>query len=579
MRLVRAAGLAVAILVAVACVLAFAAWLASRPPPIARAPVRVDSLDDVVLVTPRQSEREVVRLVLEAGRISSVEAAFGSGGEFSGAYVVPGLVDTHLHMPIGISLPGDQEYTALLLLANGVTSARLLGGTSAAVTADLRDRIDSGEIPGPRLFTCGPIIDGPDRYVAGNDADSVSNAEQARALVGRLASEGVDCIKVYDRLNLESVTALREAAHSHGLPVVGHTPQDVTLEAARLDDVQHLRGVHPPFEDEGRTYPEYVRPWLRMDDARFDHVLAVSREHDMTYTPTMVAVESMVRARKWDEWSHSPAMRAWPSHLRDAVFSAEVGVNPGRFMSDEQVEMVRTAFATMRRTAVRLHEAGVPLHTGTDANVPNVVPGHSLRREVELWVESGISPDDALYASGIRSAAALGVVDADRSRFSPGQPADFAIFSEDPTRDIAALDTLLAVVADGRLYRRQDLDERLARYVDHYDSWSYRTFVVGPLRLVARGVTYWLRPTSIDVVRIRDVDLPDEDPDAAPLRYSVRPHTPVRPTPPDRVLGRDGTRSPRAALACRTGFRGRRGRSDAGWVLRPWLARRGSRTR
>lgn len=464
--------------------LAAIAFVASRPPSIPEAPPRIKSLEGVTLIEPGLSRRTARTIRFDGGQIDAIEGSTTSIGPFAGTYVLPGLTDMHLHMPM-LAMPGDSEYTALLLLSQGVTTARLLGGTSAAETIGLRDRIDRGEIPGPRLFTCGPIIDGPGPVLPSNEV--VVDAEQARALVARLAEEGVDCIKVYDKLSLESVTALREAAHAHGLPAVGHTPQDVALEDARLDDVQHLRGAHPPFEDERRVYPEYMRPWLRFDDDRFDHVLSVSRANGMAYTPTLVAIESMLRSRDWQSWQRSPAMRAWPSHLRDAVFSAEVGVNPGRFMSDEQAEMVQTAFDTMRRTVVRLHEAGIPLHTGTDSNVPNVVPGYALQRELVLWVEGGISPTDALAASTLRSPRALGI--SSGSPLSPGSAADLAIFREDPTQDIAALSTLAAVVRDGRLYTRGDLDDRLARYRAHYESASYRAFIVAPMRLLARVLT------------------------------------------------------------------------------------------
>ena len=77
-------------------------------------------------------------------------------------------------------------------------------------------------------------------------------------------------------------------------------------------------------------------------------------------------------------------MQLWAPHLRDGAWSGEVGFSPARFISDEDVEMVRAATEQMRRTVRRLYEAGVPLHTGTDSNAPNVVPGASLHREIEL---------------------------------------------------------------------------------------------------------------------------------------------------------------------------------------------------
>ena len=473
--------------IAVGIAVSVGAFVAARPPPIEAAPERIASLEGVTLVEPGVARAKHRTLHFEAGTIRAIEPAKEAEGTWAGHFVLPGLTDTHLHMPM-LSMPGDAEYTALLLLSHGVTTARLLGGTSAADVAGLNRRIEAGEIPGPRLLTCGPILDGPDPVLPGHEV--VLDGDAARETVARLAAEGVDCIKAYDGLSLETVTALREAAHAAGLSVIGHTPQDVRLEDARLDDVQHLRGVHPPFEDEGRGYPDYLRPWLRHDDARLAHVISVSRANAMAYTPTLVAIESMLRARNWSDWRAGPAMQAWPSHLREGLFSAEVGVNPGRFLTDEQATMVGAALEAMARTTLRLHEAGLSLHTGTDSNAPNVVPGFALHRELALWVEAGITPRDALAASTGASARTLGARKG--PRLAVGAPADLVIFREDPTQDIRALSTIVAVVRDGRLFSRAELDQRVARYREHYEAGAYRLFVVGPLRLLAGGVTAFL---------------------------------------------------------------------------------------
>lgn len=489
MRVLRVGAPAVAALVVVWVGLTF---LALRPPHPLPAPRAGFTLDRVTLIEPGSRRRESVRVVVEGARIARVEPGVADPHtRFLDAFVLPGLTDMHAHLPF-TGLPGDDEYSLLLLLSHGVTTVRLLGGTDVEATDALRLRIRRGELAGPRLYTCGVWIDGPDPVLPG--ARSVRTPDEARAVVEELAEAGVDCIKPYDGLDLATTIALREAAHSNGLPVVGHTPQDVSLEDARLDDVQHLRGVHPPFEDEGRHYPQLLRPWLRLDEARLEHVIDVSLYNDMAYTPTLSAVEGTLRARDWAAWRESETMQSWLPHLRDGLFSAEVGLSPTRFMSDEDFEMVAAAFANMKHAVLRLYEAGIPMHTGTDCNAPNVVPGASLHRELRLLHEAGLTAEQALEASSVHSPAFLDVEDAGRLR--RGAPADFAIFSEDPTRDLDALDSLVAVSRGGRLYTRSDLDERLARYRAHYEGGMFRTFVLAPFRVAMRAVSAYLRRPS-----------------------------------------------------------------------------------
>ncbi len=484
-RILARLALLLAVLAAVAA--ALIVW-AVRPPGPLPAPARGVSLGSVTLVEPGGLRRGPVRIETQDGRIATIGPASAPLDAFAGATVLPGLTDMHAHFP-ATGLPGDEEYTALLMLAHGVTAVRLTGGAAPAEVARLRARIEAGELPGPRLFTCGPIIDGPNPVVP--IARSVGTPAEAAALVDELAAQGADCIKAYDQLDQVTLEAIRSAAHRHGLPLIGHTPQALSFEAARLDDVQHLRGVHPPFEGEDLSYPHFLGAWRRLDDDWLAHVTRVSRAHGIAHTPTLVAIEGTVVSRDWSSWRATPGMQLWPPHLRDGVWSGEVGFGPARFASDADIEMVREATVQMARTARALHEAGIPLHTGTDANAPNLVPGVSLHRELELWVAAGIPVSDALSASTRRSPAFLGIEGA--GTLVEGAPADFVIYRDDPTEDLAALRTLLGVVRDGRLYTRADLDARLARYRAHYEGPAFQRVVMPPLRLALRTLTDWLR--------------------------------------------------------------------------------------
>ncbi len=488
--IVRFLGRVFAIVLAALLLVGLGCALALRVPAPLAAPARGVELARVTLVEPGGARIPGASVRVEGGRIAAIGiAARDASGPYSNSYVLPGLTDTHIHFsPLG--LPRDDTYTSLLLLLHGVTTARITGGVDVAQLKELRREISNGAQPGPRYFNCGPIIDGPDPVIPGSA--SVSMPEEARALVATLAAEGVDCIKAYDRLDRDTVIALREAAHAHGLSIIGHTPQAVSLEDAHLDDVQHLRGAHPPFrDDDPLSYPQFLAVWERLDEAWLQELVDVSRRFDMAHTPTMIAVSGTAFSQDWESWRRTPTMRLWPPHLRDAFWSADVGLNPARFASETDFQTVRLASQSMIRTVRLLHESGVRLHTGTDSNAPNLVPGASLQRELGFFVEAGLTPEQALELSTRDSARFVGVDDAGELRV--GAPADLLIFAEDPTRDLKALASLRAVVSDGRLYTREDLEGRLERYRAHYEGAAFSRVLMPSLRLALRGMTAMLR--------------------------------------------------------------------------------------
>ncbi|MFK7898256.1 MAG: hypothetical protein AB8G23_20655 [Myxococcota bacterium] len=231
--------------------------LALRPPAPLPAPADNFILERVTLVEPGGKTRGPVRLEVKNGLIHSIRAAeAAAGAPFKNRFVIPGLTDMHAHLPV-IQLPGDAEYTSLLMLLHGVTRVRLLGGVEIPFLHEYRERIEAGDAPGPRYFNCGPFLDGEDPVLPG--ARVITNAEEARSAVAELAAQGADCIKAYEKLNAESAIGLREAAQSHGIKIVGHTPRSVPFEIARFDDHQHLRGLHPPFLDESMDYPYFLQ--------------------------------------------------------------------------------------------------------------------------------------------------------------------------------------------------------------------------------------------------------------------------------------------------------------------------------
>jgi imidazolonepropionase-like amidohydrolase len=459
-----------------------ALWWALAPPAPLALPERGALLTGVTVVNPGAGREEGRTVRVDGARIASVEAS-AAPPEPAPRFVLPGLVDMHVHFPPPMGL-AQTELFAFLFLYHGVTSVRDAGDVDGTATAPARDGAREGRFPGPRVFACGPFLDGappawPNTLV-------VRDAAEARAAVARIAAAGFDCVKAYDRLPAEALRAAQEEAAARGLPVIGHVPRAVSYFEARLDDVQHLTGA---VRDEGdlRPFPAVLAPWEAVSDAELRAIARRTAELGIANTPTLVVGERIAATRDLAASRSAPGARLLPRLYRDVVWSRE-GSRLLRELTPADYALLEAAHARERRLVRELRDAGAPLHAGSDVLNPFVVPGESLHRELALLVEAGLTPEEAWVAAtrapgdflGRRGLAGLGRVEA-------GAPADLLVYREDPPRDLAALATLEAVVADGRLYPRAALDAQLARLRAYGEGWLFdRLSVAAARRVLAR---------------------------------------------------------------------------------------------
>jgi hypothetical protein len=161
-----------------------------------------------------------------------------------------------------------------------------------------------------------------------------------------------------------------------------------------------------------------------------------------------------------------------PRLFRDVVWNPQEGLAAYRNMTAADFDLVRTAFEKKKKLVRLLHEAGARLHLGTDTQQPFVAPGLAPQQEMRLFVESGIPAADVWRLATVEAGQSLGL--AQLGTIAPGCfPADLLIFAKDPTADLAALDLLQAVVAQGRLYPKADIDAKVAEYRVHYSGFVF----------------------------------------------------------------------------------------------------------
>jgi len=455
---------------------------AYRPPAVA-VPRQGITLSGVTVVNPGEGRRAGQTLVVDGERITrlfpgeSHDRAGLADESYAGTYVLPGLVEMHAHIP-----PHERALVNLLFLAHGVTTVRETGDADGT-TWKGRWRIQAGKVPGPRLFASGPVLDGAPPYLPTSWV--VRDATEARDAVATLAGRGADFVKIHHRLSTEALAGIREAAAEVGLRVVGHIPIAVPFEEAHVWDVQHLDGLVPyPQPPEGPI--DYQRRWRDLDPARIAFYVRTSLEQGLVHTPTLASFDSLVRLAEGVP-QDDPAVGLLPRYYRVVVWDPKISPFPLGNVTPELRELLQQGLERGQAVVGELHRAGVRLHLGTDtAAMPLVVPGASLQRELGLMVGAGLSLE-AAWAAGTRAAGEslglplLGTV-------QEGAPADLLVFAQDPTRDLSALSTLQAVVAQGRLYPKTYLDEALARHRERFERPFYDRRMAAVIRLGMKGM-------------------------------------------------------------------------------------------
>lgn len=457
-----------ALVVALAWMLWGCSELTLSPPGSPLVPERGGVIANVTLIEPGVDVRVAKTLVIESGAIAAIRDASRSERASPRRFVLPGLVDMHVHQPLDLS--GLPDYFALLYLRHGVTSVRYTGhsNTGDAVERHIA-RIAGGEIPGPRGYSCGPMIDGEPAFW--ETAVSLVDPSRAADVVDDLARRGVDCIKVYSNLEPEALAAVAAAARAHSLYVVGHVPHGVAFETSGIQDVQHLIGLP------GRVAVDRVNPmldgWFGMSPERLREIAVLSRRNDIAHTPTLVFLWTNANRDRHDQLANETPAHLLPRLFSEVAWQPQPDIRLGGQRTAETQDRFRAAFELALEAVGTLYRAGVRIHAGTDTGNPFVIQGAALIKELELLTQAGLSIEDALATATTVPARAL-TPEVERL-IAVGGAADLVVLNEDPRLDLAALDRIDTVVADGRFYSAAFLDAEIARYRRHHENFMWET--------------------------------------------------------------------------------------------------------
>ncbi|MAF59166.1 amidohydrolase family protein [Ponticaulis sp.] len=391
-------------------------------------------------------------ILIEDGRITHVSdnaeglsAAIVIDG--AGQTLIPGLTDMHVHV--------WDEAELGSYLAHGVTTVRNMSGMPFHL--QMAERIESGELAGPRLLTTGPILNssGPNQQI---NHQIVETAEEARNAVRWQYEQGFRHLKLYSNLSSEAYRAIREEADALGMTITGHTPEGHRYTGVPLDrdfDITFDSLLEDRFltiEHTESIVWHGLRGFHDADAAQ--HLAADIAASGIPVTPTLLAHHNLYRVASEGDAVLTRAGTEW---LNPFVQAMEADVH-ARWLSERPEPALRNDLFYQQMTGY-LHEAGVTLVAGSDAGIFTNIPGVSLLEELELLTQSGLSPYEAIQTATVNTARVL--QEPDRACLHDGCIADLVLYACNPVEDLACIRSPHTVMTAGQVFDRAALDTLL----------------------------------------------------------------------------------------------------------------------
>ena len=324
-------------------------------------------------------------------------------------------------------------------------------GDITAYVKQLRSEIAAGRLQGPRIYFTGPVIDGP-KPVWPDISAAVSSEDQIPHFLSAMRLAGADFVKAYTGLPDAMMRAVVDSARRHSLRVIADAgPRNGSLGTARTGIAAFAHAGTRPMTDEGIRY---------------------MAEHGTMSTSTLAVLESFARRRFEDmSFLDHPLLRdVMPPSYREQLRAH--GAKPMSSRDSAVVQRLGSALGAAMSNVKRMVDAGILVAAGTDAPYPGDFYGEGLHRELELLVDAGLTPLQAISAA-TRDAARFIGPDADWGTIEPGKAADLLLVRGDPSVRIGDTRNVVTVIQGGRVVDRAAL---------RYDPRTEPDFHPSPLR-------------------------------------------------------------------------------------------------
>jgi Amidohydrolase family len=387
--------------------------------------------------------------IARVGPRASIDAAPGTPVmDVSGKTIVPGLIDLHNHSTFDADM---RTY-----LKNGVTTIRFAGLNQDAVVT-LRERVERREVPGPRIFSCGPMLDKtPPAYPRWTSP--VNTPAEAAATARRLLREDrVDALLVTQQITPDILRPVVEVAHEHGRPVVGQIWFTDGREAAglgidQLDNYSRIFASREYPTERLLTYRSIgerlsltARGWATIDWSLTEPIMTAMIERGVAYCPTLVIHQHQVETSSALEADRD--YQALFGEIERAEWAAFLKYIQGNWTGSDRRDMA-AAYDERLEWIARFHSQGGTVVAGTDMQFGGIV----LHRELRNLETAGLSRMDAIVAATGLAARELGKAES-LGTLEPGKLADLLVLNRDPLRDLAGLRDIAHVLKNGEVVR------------------------------------------------------------------------------------------------------------------------------
>jgi len=380
-----------------------------------------------------------------------------------GKYLIPGLWDMHVHTLT------RYEYAFPLLIANGVTGVREMGNNlSIEQVNQIRRDVEEGKILGPRLGAVTyHILDGPGTQLGVSVV--ISSPDSGRAIVQKYKQSGADFIKPYNLLSREVYLAIMDEAKKQGIPLEGHTP--FSMSATEVSDlgqlvIEHNFGVLLSCSSSEKELREQTQTqtapgfWLQTEakaaatyDSQKAKKLCKQFARNGTWScPTL----SFQRLYPLDSNNSAAIAMQYIPETQLAIW--QTGYE--RMLSNSLPEYRSLRYEMLRKIVEDMHRAGVGILAGTDMGAFYAFPGFSLHDELQELVKAGLTQAEALQTATLNPAKFLHK-EKELGTIEKGKIADLVLLDANPLENISNTKKIFAVILNGRLLHRSDLDNLL----------------------------------------------------------------------------------------------------------------------
>jgi sugar phosphate isomerase/epimerase len=390
--------------------------------------------------------------ISQADNVDAIEAR--------GKFILPGLIDSHIHY---------RDWNAELFLAHGVTTVYDLGNPYYWQAA-LKQGFNGGRMHGPRYFFCGEIglpsedaAQDQGATVIRRGPDVIHQPEDASAIVNRLKDAGIECIKLNESFTSDVFSAIARAAQSAGLRVISHSWNVSDSIRWGIGGVEHMEGIAIATATSARAREAVGRMHLEaghknsalyqwMEPAEFDRVIQDLVGRRVFVNPTLAfewkALTERSRAHEQEDRRlfSNPAL-SYVSQDDRLVILGQYHWPDGRPV--EEIRPFKDGYRKVQQFLAKFVQAGGKIYAGTDSSAATT-PGLSLHHEMQLLVDAGLTPMQAIMAATSNGAELLGL-ERRIGTVEEGKAADLMLVDANPLQEITNTKKIFKVIKDGRV--------------------------------------------------------------------------------------------------------------------------------